>query len=98
MIIEIKKIDRDFSICKVTEISEKMLTEEYCFVGKTDEELSLVCLTSKVPQNTIEREDGWKAFRIQGILDFSLIGILAPIANILAENKISKKEKVYRKI
>ena len=88
MIIEIKKIDRDFSICKVTEISEKMLTEEYCFVGKTDEELSLVCLTSKVPQNTIEREDGWKAFRIQGILDFSLIGILAPIANILAENKI----------
>ena len=82
MIIEIKKIDRDFSICKVTEISEKMLTEEYCFVGKTDEELSLVCLTSKVPQNTIEREDGWKAFRIQGILDFS------PIANILAENKI----------
>lgn len=38
MIIEIKKIDRDFSICKVTEISEKMLTEEYCFVGKTDEE------------------------------------------------------------
>ena len=65
-----------------------MLTEEYCFVGKTDEELSLVCLTSKVPQNTIEREDGWKAFRIQGILDFSLIGILAPIANILAENKI----------
>lgn len=88
MIIEIKKIDRDFSICKVTEISEKMLTEEYCFVGKTDEELSLVCLTSKVPQNTIEREDGWKAFRIQGILDFSLIGILAPIVNILAENKI----------
>lgn len=88
MIIEIKKIDRDFSICKVTEIPEKMLTEEYCFVGKTDEELSLVCLTSKVPQNTIEREDGWKAFRIQGILDFSLIGILAPIANILAENKI----------
>ena len=88
MIIEIKKIDRDFSICKVTEISEKMLTEEYCFVGKTDEELSLVCLTSKVPQNTIEREDGWKAFRICGTLDFSLIGILSKITDILARHNI----------
>ena len=86
--MEIKRIECDFSICKVAEIPENMLKEEYCFIGKTDEELSLVCLTSKVPENTTEREDGWKAFRIQGILDFSLIGILAPIAGILAENKV----------
>ena len=33
-------------------------------------------------------EDGWRAFRIQGVLDFSLIGILADISRILAENKI----------
>ena len=38
--------------------------------------------------NTIERDDGWKAFRIQGVLDFSLIGILSRISAILAENKI----------
>lgn len=88
MAIEIKRIDHDFSICKVTEISENIFTQEYCFVGKTDEELSLVCLTSKVPENTIKQDDGWKAFRIQGILDFSLIGILAPITSILAKNKI----------
>lgn len=31
---------------------------------------------------------GLKAFRIQGTLDFSLIGILAGIAGVLAENKI----------
>ena len=35
-----------------------------------------------------EREDGWRAFRIQGMLDFSLIGILSDISRILAENKI----------
>ena len=35
-----------------------------------------------------ERDDRWKAFRIQGILDFSLIGVLAPIAAILADNQI----------
>lgn len=88
MTIEIKKIDYDFSICKVKKIPENILTEKYCFIGKTDEELSLVCLTSKVPENIIDKDDGWKAFRIQGVLDFSLIGILAPIANILAENKV----------
>ena len=55
---------------------------------KTDEEKSLVCLTEDVPDNTIEREDGWKAFRIEGILDFSLIGILSQISALLAENEI----------
>ena len=46
-------------------------------------------MTNEVPENTIRRDDGWQAFRIQGILDFSLIGILAKIATILADNKIS---------
>ena len=37
---------------------------------------------------SLAREDGWRAFRIEGVLDFSLIGILAGISGILAENKI----------
>ncbi len=64
------------------------MQQEFCFIGKTDEELSLVCITENVPDNTIEREDGWKGFRIQGVLDFSLIGILSKISGILADNKI----------
>ena len=36
----------------------------------------------------IEREDHWKAFRIQGILDFSLIGILSEISTLLAKKSI----------
>lgn len=87
--MEIKKIDYDFSVCKVEDYSLVDLDSEYCFIGKTDEEKSLVCITSDVPSNVIQREDGWKAFRVQGILDFSLIGILAKIAGILAENEIS---------
>lgn len=86
--MEIKKIDCDFSVCKVKDYSLVKLDSEYCFIGKTDEEKSLVCVTEEVPANTTEREDGWKAFRIQGVLDFSLIGILSKISGILAENKI----------
>lgn len=86
--MEIKKIDHLFSVCKVTDFSKVDLDSNYCFIGKTDEENSLVCRTESVPDNVIEREDGWKAFKIQGILDFSLIGILAKIATLLAENQI----------
>lgn len=87
--MEIKKIYQDFSVCQVKDYSLANLDSEYSFIGKTDEEKSLVCITSEVPENTIQREDGWKAFRIQGVLDFSLIGILAKIATVLADNGIS---------
>jgi hypothetical protein len=48
----------------------------------------LVCTTENVPNNVIERDDNWNAFRIQGVLDFSLIGILSQISTLLAENQI----------
>ena len=86
--MEIKRFDYDFSVCKVKDISAVDFSQEYCFIGKTDEELTVVCLTNRAPEETLERDDGWKAFRIQGVLDFSLIGILAEISTILAENKI----------
>ena len=45
-------------------------------------------MTKDVPGQTLQREDGWKAFRTQGELDFALIGILSKISGILAENQI----------
>ena len=87
--MEIKKIDHNFSVCQVEDYSLVNLNSEYSFIGKTDEEKSLVCIADEVPANVIQRDDGWKAFRIQGVLDFSLIGILAKIAAALADNGIS---------
>lgn len=86
--MEIKKIDYDFTVCKVKDYTLVNMEDAYCFIGKTDEEKSLVCRTGNVPENVIEQENGWKAFRIQGILDFSLIGVLSKIAALLAENNI----------
>lgn len=84
----IKKYDQKMSVCKVFDYSEVDLNDEFIFIGKTDAELSLVCCTEKVPQNTRERNDGWKMMKIQEVLDFSLIGILSKISTILADNKI----------
>ncbi len=87
--MKIKRIQQEFSVCQVEDYSFVNLDWEYCFIGKTDEEKSLVCATEDVPLNVVQRDDGWKAFRIQGVLDFSLIGILSKIAGILADNGIS---------
>ena len=88
MQMELKKIEHKLTVCKVTDISSINMDSDFCFLGKTDEELSLVCKTEDTPQNTLERDDGWRGFRIQGVLDFSLIGILSKLSGILAENKI----------
>lgn len=86
--MELEIIEHKLSVCKIANVSNLDLTTDFYFIGKTDEELSLVCKTEDVPSNTIERDDGWRAFRIQGVLDFSLIGILSKLSGILAENKI----------
>ena len=79
---------QEFSICKVADYTQIDLESPFVFTGSTDEEKSLVCPTELVPQNTVERDDGWRALRIIGVLDFSLVGILARISTILAENSI----------
>ena len=86
--MELKRIDHKLTVCKVADLSEVDMNAEFYFIGKTDEELSLVCKTEDVPQHTTERDDGWKGFRIQGVLDFSLIGILSKLSGILADHKI----------
>lgn len=86
--MELRKLDYALTVCKVSSQYDIDLNKEFYFIGKTDEEYSLVCITEDTPVNTLEREDGWRGFRIQGILDFSMIGILSQLADILAENKI----------
>ncbi len=86
--MELKIIEYKLSVCKVTDISDIDLASDFYFIGKTDEELSLVCKTEDTPIETLEREDGWRGFRIQGVLDFSLIGILSRLSGILAEHNI----------
>lgn len=82
--MNIKRIDGEFSVCKVAEYSPADMAGEFCFIGKTDEENSLVCRTEAVPSCVLQCEHGWKAFRLEGTLDFSLLGILAEIATLLA--------------
>lgn len=86
--MRIEVLEPEFTVCRVTDYSEVDLEGEFVFTGSTDGERSLVCPTSAVPDDTVSREDGWRAFRIVGQLDFSLVGVLASITSALAAEGI----------
>ena len=62
--MEIKKIRQEFSVCQVEDYSFVNLDSEYSFIGKTDEEKSLVCITSEVPPNEIQRDGKHFVFKV----------------------------------
>ena len=86
--MQLKKLEYDLTVCKLPDTDGIDISKDFYFIGRTDEEISLVCKTEDTPAVTTERDDGWKGFRIEGVLDFSLIGILSKISGILADNKI----------
>lgn len=87
--MNLQVLPQAFTVCQVSDISDIDFSREFVFFSRTDEELSLVCETSFVPATNLTREDGWRGFRVSGVLEFSLVGILAKISSILAEQGIS---------
>ena len=78
-------LNQTFSVCKVADYGGVDLGAPFVFTGATDGEKSLVCPTALVPASTVARSDGWRAFRVAGTLDFSLVGILAALSKTLAD-------------
>ena len=85
--LNLQILPQPLTVCKVSDLSAFAMSGLY-FIGKTDSELSLVCETDRTPAQTVAREDGWRAMRIAGQLDFSLTGILSGIAAVLAEARV----------
>src|SRR5689334_9577132 len=64
------------------------LMGDFVSLTRTNEELSIVCQQSNVPED-IEAERGWYCIQVQGAFDFSAAGIHASLAIPLAEADIS---------
>ena len=82
-------IEGKFSVCKVENLRAVNFNVPWLFVGKTDVEISVVCLTADVPHATLAREDGWRALRVAEPMNFGLTGVLAGISTVLAQAGIS---------
>ena len=86
--MELNILPFELTVCKLPDDEGPALPRGFCFFANTGEELSLVCRTEEAPAVTLAREDGWRAFRIAGTLDFSLVGILSRLSGILAAEGI----------
>ena len=72
----LRAIPDALTVCKVDALTEIDWDAVPLFVGRTEEEISVVCPTARAPRRTTAREDGWRGFSIVGTLDFSLRQII----------------------
>lgn len=80
-----------FAVCRIaadSEIPEWARPGDLLAILRTPEELSIVCAERFVPPE-IKSERGWRAIRVQGPLDFSMVGVLVSIAEPLSRINVS---------
>jgi len=85
----IQMLPQEFTVCKISSLQHIDLMQNFTFLSKTDDEISLVCESAYVPTNIIVAEPNWKGLRVSGVLDFGMIGVIAKISNVLAAASIS---------
>ena len=89
--MELKILNNKLKVVKLKPnetVPEIVYKQEFYSITKTDEELSIV-VNEEVNILSDVVEYNWKAIKIVGTLDFSLIGILSKISNILAQAEVS---------
>lgn len=90
-ILTMRLLKKKYGVCRLDEfdlIPEWAKNGEFFSITRTLDELSIVCIQEDIPDD-IKCERDWRALKIEGPLDFALVGILASISTILAQYKIS---------
>jgi len=90
-ILTMKLLKEKYGVCRLDKtelIPEWAQNSGFFSITRTSDELSIVCSQDDIP-NDINCEKDWRILKIEGPLDFSLIGILASISTILAQKGIS---------
>ena len=78
---------RSYSVCRLSGTQPAWAAAGSAgpaFVAVTPDEVSLVCPTDNKPPDCLSAEDGWSLLRVDGQLDFGLVGIIADISGTLA--------------
>lgn len=84
-------LEERLAICRLASGAEvpAWATEASFFsVTRTEEELSVVCPQEDVPR-VVSQERGWRALKLEGPFELSMVGILSSAAAPLAEAGVS---------
>ncbi len=87
VILDLYLLDGTYAVCQLeatVPIPGWALGEGFVSISRSEEELSVVCLESRVPAG-IKAERDWRCFGLAGPFDFALTGILAAVLNPLAQ-------------
>jgi hypothetical protein len=79
------------AICRLSpeaDVPEWALIGEFVSITHTGDELSIVCAEQSVPPD-VKADREWRALKVEGPLDLALTGVLASLANPLAEAQIN---------
>ena len=69
-------------------LPEWIYSSDFYSVTKTKDELSVIAFQTESISEDIVCSNDWRIIKIEGPLDFSLVGIIADIAAIFKEKKI----------
>jgi len=75
------------AVCRLApeaDVEPWMWTGPLASVTRTPAELSVICAPEAVPER-VQAETGWRAMSVDGPLEFALTGVLAQLAEPLAE-------------
>lgn len=90
-ILTMKLINEKYGVCRLNkedDIPKWTKSSDFISITKTEDELSIVCIENIIPED-IKCERDWRMLKVEGVLDFSLVGILSKISTVLANNSIS---------
>ena len=92
MTLRLSILPETFAICRLAPDAD--LPEwvpwrsPFTTVSRTDDELSIVCPAGAVPEDLKALRD-WRAFKVEGSLDFAMTGVMAALTAPLAEAEIA---------
>lgn len=69
-----------------TEIPTSLLKEKFVWIGRTEDELSIVCRDHDLASP--EKEGQWICLQVDDQMSFDIVGIIAAISGLLARNGI----------
>jgi len=92
MILDFILLKGEYSIYRFkrdSPIPEWIYDSDFYSVTRTTDELSIICKpVDLIMGNDIKIDNHWRILKIEGVLDLSLIGIIATVSTILKDNKI----------
>lgn len=91
VVLSISTLPYRLAVCRLkpaSDVPEWAQTGVFCSITRTPDELSIICAEDAVPVG-IRCERDWRAFKLDGPFDFSMVGVLASVLEPLAVHAVS---------